>query len=261
MSRPDTLPEWATDSSFTAPGEDWDGQPTKVEPSAGKKATGQVPETAFPSPEYNWLLGNLSDWVTYFDQRRSRLILRDHFTGDDLDLGIWFNLVGTPTPIDDDANGGFGAQSLDGTTNVGAGQAIRSCAMALGTLDFCFRARLRTTGIDASSQVSVGINDGGNSTTLMFRIDGAASTTNWGVQIDGAGFAAANGTDASISTSYQEFEIRRVGTTVTFYVDGVLHHTESGYSTSLTGNTCTVRLRALATGVALIDFVELEAYY
>lgn len=57
-------PEWATDANLSDPGEDWDGTPTRVEPSSGEKAAGFRPNEAVSAQVLNYLIGNLSDWVT-----------------------------------------------------------------------------------------------------------------------------------------------------------------------------------------------------
>lgn len=36
MAKPNDVPTWATDDDFDAPGEDFDGTPTKVDPGGGQ---------------------------------------------------------------------------------------------------------------------------------------------------------------------------------------------------------------------------------
>lgn len=48
------VPMVASDDVYSAPGEDWDGLPTKVAPSAGEIATGAVPNTPIDAEVRNW---------------------------------------------------------------------------------------------------------------------------------------------------------------------------------------------------------------
>lgn len=54
MPRPGYM-EWATNANHAAGADPWSGQPNKVEPAAGKIATGRIPEEPPPAEEYNWL--------------------------------------------------------------------------------------------------------------------------------------------------------------------------------------------------------------
>ncbi|HVJ27421.1 MAG TPA: hypothetical protein VM493_07745, partial [Vicinamibacterales bacterium] len=64
MTRPSDLPEWASGATY-ATGPDA-GTATKIEPSAGEKADGNVRGTA-PSPQkFNWWMNLVSEWVEYF---------------------------------------------------------------------------------------------------------------------------------------------------------------------------------------------------
>jgi hypothetical protein len=249
MSRPDTLPEWATDTNFAAGSEDWSATPTKVEPSAGKKATGQVPESAFPAPEYNWLLNNFSEWIDFLDRERTALIIHDHFTGSAIGTETWNG--GTGSTDNDSAAGAHGALELDG----GSTEGVTSQSFAFGTSDFHFAARLRTTGIGATSAIRIGIT--GASGDLYFFLDGASSTANWRTFIDTVS-TAAGGTPASVSTTYQTFEITRKSNVVTFSVDGVTHHSIGSYTTNL--DDANVEMSAGVAGVARIDWIRLSIY-
>ncbi len=52
---------WATDDNYSDPGEAWDGQPTKVLPSAGDQATGYLPEDKPPGPWWNYKFNNIAE--------------------------------------------------------------------------------------------------------------------------------------------------------------------------------------------------------
>jgi hypothetical protein len=59
MTQPAKLPEWATDALY--PAGPYVGEPTKIEPSGGIKASGVFPLTRFAAQRFNWLIGNLGD--------------------------------------------------------------------------------------------------------------------------------------------------------------------------------------------------------
>ncbi len=64
-TRPLTVPTWATDETYTAPGEAWDGQPTKVAPAPAKQAEGVEPGERFPADHFNWILNRFGRWAEY----------------------------------------------------------------------------------------------------------------------------------------------------------------------------------------------------
>ena len=59
------LPEWCTNTNHPAGGDPWSGQPNKVEPSAGKIATGRIPEELPPAEETNWYRNQIAEWINY----------------------------------------------------------------------------------------------------------------------------------------------------------------------------------------------------
>lgn len=67
MAKPATLPTWATDTNYSA-GPD-SGTPTKVTPSAGYIAQGQVPGNFFGSQYWNWLLFWICSWLSWINTR------------------------------------------------------------------------------------------------------------------------------------------------------------------------------------------------
>jgi hypothetical protein len=69
MTRPTIDPLWATDSLLNDPGEDWDGTPTRVTPSAGERAAGVNPGDAVAAQLINFWIGNHGDWLDYIDAR------------------------------------------------------------------------------------------------------------------------------------------------------------------------------------------------
>lgn len=67
--RPDVLPEWATDTNYADPSEDWDGQPNKVEPSSGMKAAGFIPADELGIDYLNYLLSQHAKWLQHVEGR------------------------------------------------------------------------------------------------------------------------------------------------------------------------------------------------
>lgn len=66
MNRPtDAPPAWATDSAYDAPGEPYDGFPTKVVPTSGRKAIGHEPSKKPPAQIFNWFQNLAYLWLQY----------------------------------------------------------------------------------------------------------------------------------------------------------------------------------------------------
>lgn len=61
--KPAAPPTWATDATFSSGPKA--GSPTKIEPSAGAKAQGDVPNQPYRAERKNWLLGKLCDYAAY----------------------------------------------------------------------------------------------------------------------------------------------------------------------------------------------------
>lgn len=67
MPKPTDLPVWATDAAYDAPGEDWDTEDTKVEPSVERQEEGWEPESFPPAEELNWWQNLVYQWILYLD--------------------------------------------------------------------------------------------------------------------------------------------------------------------------------------------------
>ena len=65
MAEPTTLPSFSTTATYTAPGETWDGDATKVDPGAPIRALGFEPDL-LPAPWLNFILALWGDWLTWF---------------------------------------------------------------------------------------------------------------------------------------------------------------------------------------------------
>lgn len=175
-------------------------------------------------------MNDIQDLLIQHSTVRGTLV-RDNFTGQSPDAGIWKTPTGSVTIVDDSANGGSGAARFDGT---GSTAELKTQPLVLGTGDFTASARLRISGaVGAASGASFGIDGPGGSQTVRFRIQGSISTTNWLVWIDSSGGISGNGTPVLISSSYANFEVKRKSNIVTFSIDGVILHTESPYISSM----------------------------
>jgi hypothetical protein len=65
MAKPTDLPIWATDTNFASgPAA---GLPTKVAPSSGALAQGEVPGQPYRGPRHNWWMNLVYRWVQYVD--------------------------------------------------------------------------------------------------------------------------------------------------------------------------------------------------
>lgn len=62
-NRPASVPEWASDATFTSGPKA--GSPTKVQPSSGAEHQGDVPGQPYRSERHNWLWALLSAWAFY----------------------------------------------------------------------------------------------------------------------------------------------------------------------------------------------------
>jgi len=65
MARPQSIPTWATDDTYVATGEAWDGAPTKVAPAPSKQAEGVEPGERFPADHFNWILNALGGFADH----------------------------------------------------------------------------------------------------------------------------------------------------------------------------------------------------
>jgi hypothetical protein len=71
MSKPSEVPEWATEATYDAPGETFDGTATKVDPGAALKAEGWKPKDQPPAQYHNWWQGKVGEWLTHLNAHTS----------------------------------------------------------------------------------------------------------------------------------------------------------------------------------------------
>jgi len=76
----DPLVVIAADTNYNAPGEDWDGTPTKTTPSAGVQLQGYVPGDPRPADFDNYLFNNFAQWATFFKNALAALFNGSTFT-------------------------------------------------------------------------------------------------------------------------------------------------------------------------------------
>jgi hypothetical protein len=133
---------------------------------------------------------------------------------------------------------------LNGSSSHG----LTTNALALGTGDLWVSARMRVANVVGTTVIRCGILAGGND--LEFYIDGAVSTTNWRVRIDGVN-TAPNGTPFAVNSTYARFDLARRSNVVTFAVNGTVLHTIASYTTSLTGGGLIVA--AATSGICFLD--------
>ncbi len=76
-TQPDKVPAWATNDLFVSGGDPWDGDPTKVEPAAGRTLEGFEPTQKPPADHFNWLLNRIGRWIGHW----SEFLLWNWFAG------------------------------------------------------------------------------------------------------------------------------------------------------------------------------------
>ena len=70
----------ASDTTYSAPGEDWDGADTKVAPTVAIETQGYVPNDPRPADVDNYMFDNLAQWSTFFKNALAALFNGSTFT-------------------------------------------------------------------------------------------------------------------------------------------------------------------------------------
>lgn len=78
MSKPSSFPDWANSN----PTDPVSLQPARIEPSAGKKATGFLNEEAPPRQDHNWLFWNVGKWIRFFEEEKIKPVIKYDSSGD-----------------------------------------------------------------------------------------------------------------------------------------------------------------------------------
>jgi hypothetical protein len=254
MTRPTTGPGWATDSNFNDPGESWDGTPTRVTPSSGERAAGQLPGVGVPAQIMNYLWGNHGEWADYLDAQlhKNGYRAKDDFDGSIVDTGSWITTGSGLTTVNDHAAGGFGAMQM-AATNGDATQTIEKRTLPIGTNNFRLEIRARYTVLNTGGAFFFSLSQAG--INAIFRSTNSALSGRW--SFEHGGVPTVVDTGISPSTTYQKFVIERVGGTLTASIDGtqVFSGTQSDDMTGATLQISTTRSTADAT--LRIDYVAL----
>jgi hypothetical protein len=67
VSKPSTLPSWATDTLYPSSSEAFSLTPTRTVPLTSYAAAGWAPKDKPPAQIMNWFMGLVSDWLAYLD--------------------------------------------------------------------------------------------------------------------------------------------------------------------------------------------------
>jgi hypothetical protein len=233
MSRPESLPEWATDANYPAGSDPWSGTPTRVEPSAGEIAAGSTPGTGLAAQLFNWLNGALSEWVTHLDDRV--MLISDHFVSDP--SNVWSTSTGAVVS----------SASRAGVYEITSGETITTDNIGLSTQEWRFRASILTSALDPGDVVEVGIIGGANS--VSFKNDG---TTEWTPMLNLTPQTPSTSVAPS-TTLWQALTIHVKDGTATFYVDD----TEIYSAAYVTALNDPVVLLNTGVGTLFVDWVDL----
>jgi hypothetical protein len=229
VSRPDSTPEWASDAAYPAGTDAWSATDTKIEPTTGEKESGATPQTGFGAQQFNWLLNNHSNALTFLMSAIAGhgVYVRDEFTGDPGDTipeVMWELLTAgagvAPAYIDDSAAGASGAAafvlSAAGTSRINA-------RCIVGTSDFFFICRVRRVSTaGAAGTMTIGLHG----TDCLFR---STAGGNWFAKYG----ASTTDTGVAASTSYQWLEIERRAGVVEFRIAGAVEYS-GAFATDLT---------------------------
>jgi hypothetical protein len=67
MTKPTEKPTFATDATYAISDKPWSETATKVQPVAALVASGFEPKRRPPAQYFNWLFGNIGDWIDWLD--------------------------------------------------------------------------------------------------------------------------------------------------------------------------------------------------
>lgn len=152
-------------------------------------------------------------------------IVRDHFTGDQLDP-VWSSVSNAAVPADDAANGAFGATRLDGSSGVKL--LYTNSAWPVGGLNFSIAVRLRCPTLGAGRIFRCGLitepltGDDGQA-FVGFQHD--ANGGDWLCSVSDVGGGALSGSITAFSSvapsaSYQLVEFHRRDRYACWRIDG-----------------------------------------
>ena len=138
MTKPERT-QWATDPTYPAGGDAWSSQPNKIEPVAGKFATGTSPAERPPAPEWNWWRSRCAEWFNWIQALSVRNWFETDFTAvtpwqSTRDLRWQFKVGAVPAKrfLGADADGNLAVSERDGS--LWRSEAGGGMATALGLL-------------------------------------------------------------------------------------------------------------------------------
>ncbi len=156
----------------------------------------------------------LADFAAYANKSTTAIRVFDEFTGSALNLGIWQDDTNV-SMISDATNGGAGAaQCFSDLIDMD----IATCELALSTSGIYFFAKVSVASFDTAATITIGVDSVTAGNVIKFQAIQTSSATFWYTKI---GAAAAVITAVPVVHGYRTFEISRVGTAVTFKIDGV----------------------------------------
>lgn len=175
----------------------------------------------------------------------SHFHLSEDFTGDNFSymVGNWMSTaINAPNSaiVPDNTNGAYGALQMP--TNSGATQTFTTDLMNFVTNDFRVSSVARTVQVGTTAcEATIGLRSATAAQEVYF-----ISTLggNWKAKV-GAAAAVDLTTPTALSTTYKHYEIRKIGSTVKFYINGV-----ELYSTAFTTTQAAVHLQAQSKGTS-----------
>jgi hypothetical protein len=257
MTRPADAPDWATDVNYADPGEDWDGFPTKVKPSAGEIGQGTVPDKGFAGDADNWIKNNHGLWIGHHDDilLGPGFHIEDDFTGTlgSPDPYKW-RLVGTVLQDSDALNIMLGAAEINVFAAGDHTQAIETCRLPTGTKDFLFLFDVMPVLSGGTGQLVFGLQDTGGSATgknAYFQNMGGF----WGYIEPGAVAATATGI-AIVNNAVVRLKMQRINGVVTASIGNTVIYTAANASDMGNPQLGAMAQYTAAQRTAFIDYIK-----
>jgi hypothetical protein len=267
-NRPSVAPDWATDANHHAGARPWNGQPNKVAPSAGRVASGFLPEEDFAAEEENFILNNHGQWLNHLvgvsDGRdRDLAVIEDDFTGAVLDTGKWLSTANAALTFVEAAPA-IGNAHID-TGGSGVTASIVAQQFKPHTLDFHLTMIMRPTGFVSGGSYDSFIfglvNLGSANDTIWFRFSrGVPGINSVLIAYDAHPRAGALEVDSGFvpdPAAFATYEIIREGSTLTFLINGTQVHQTTTYTRDLSDTQFSLTASAVATaGVFDVDLLR-----
>lgn len=173
MPAPTEDPEWATDPTYDAPGEAWDGLNPNLDPGAGLIAQGYKPRDKPNARNWNWLQNLWGRWISWLRDERDRMA---PLIGGDTGAGEWAYPSGRARTVQIAV-----AELASGEYSVVAGVATGGIALedgwrpreleAAGTVTHTGHVETVTPGLNGSIDISDLLPSGATITGVSFYVD------------------------------------------------------------------------------------------